>query len=105
MRTLQEVQNEYNMLCAQLGSLDVQKTQLLAQLEVQRQPLLGKVAELQKEAEQIRLVEAELSKKAAEVTAPIDQVVEVDGKKYAVEGHLTKEQAVARVKEATNGQG
>ncbi len=66
MRTLQEIQNEYSVTCAQLGDLEVKKEGVLAQVEAQRKPLLEKIVGLQKEAEQRVLFDAEMLKKENE---------------------------------------
>lgn len=67
MRTMQEIQNEFNVICAQLGNLEANRVQIMAQVDAQRKPLLDKIVELQKEAEQVKAVEAELAKKQAEL--------------------------------------
>lgn len=66
MRTLNEVQQEYTMLCAQLGDFEVKAGRFQEQLQAQRKQLLDKVAELDAEAVKIKEVQAELDKQKAE---------------------------------------
>lgn len=99
MRTLEDIQKEYTAICAQLGDFEIKRMQARSQI-------LAKVLELDAEANKVKEVQAELEKqKAAEEAAKaaaepvVDQVVELDGKKYAVEGHLSPTEAEAAVKE------
>lgn len=64
MRTLDEVRNEYTMLCAQLGQFEVQVAQT-------KSKIMDKLAELDAEGGKIKEVQAELEKQKAEAEAKV----------------------------------
>lgn len=74
MRTALEIQAEYTQVCAQIGQLEVQKTQTLSQLDTKLAPLHKRVEELMLENQQVQAVQTELEKqKAATATVVAEE--------------------------------
>ena len=69
MRTVKEVQLEYTQLCAEIGDLEVAKTQFLYETDKKLAPRHERIVQLQQELNQIKAVQDELAKTqtAAEV--------------------------------------
>lgn len=62
MRTEQEINQEFANLCAQIGQLEVAKTEFLSMTDAQLAPLHDKVGKLKAEMAQVKAVAEELAK-------------------------------------------
>lgn len=69
MRTIQEVNQDILNTCAKIGQLEVQKTNVLAEVDALLGPLHAEVAKLRAEGKQIQAVQEELAKQTAEAEA------------------------------------
>lgn len=65
MRSIQEIEQQFTFVCAQIGNLELKKTQVLAQLDAQLAPLHEQAAQLQAEGTQVKAVADEVAKATA----------------------------------------
>lgn len=70
MKTKSELQNEYNQALLQLGLLQLNKHRNLTALNVQMDDLCGTCLSLEKEAEQLDLVEKATAEAIAKALPP-----------------------------------